>query len=116
MTVTATVTLPAYLAAAKEARTLRKAIAVYSKPMDAEVAAMVLAKDGQEGLDTLVAACATYLAEQKDMLAEVTVVTDAWEAKACTRCSGTGDYQAPTSHMSKGRPICFQCKGTGQRR
>lgn len=105
-----------YIALSNEARTLRAAIATYRKPMDEVMVEMVLAREGQAGLDSLKAASAQYLAEQEARLAEITPAIEAHEATMCRRCSGTGDYQAPTSHYRGGRPVCFDCKGSGQRK
>ncbi len=34
--------------------------------------------------------------------------------RACFHCHGTGLYQAPTSHYTQGRPVCWKCGGTGE--
>lgn len=117
MTATATIATAAdYRRVASEARTLRAAIASYSRPMDEALVALVVEREGQEGLDRLVAASAQYLADQRAALAPLAAAMGAWEADRCTRCSGTGDYMAPTSRMRRGRPVCFQCGGSGQRK
>ena len=108
-------TAATYRTAAAEARALRGVIAHYSTPLDVELTERIVARQGQAALDEMLAVSATFLAQKVARLAEVCVITDAWEAQACTRCSGTGDYQAPTSHYRGGSPVCFSCSGTGQK-
>jgi hypothetical protein len=115
MTATTALTAAQYRTLANEARTLRASIATYSKPMDEALRALVLEHEGQAGLKALEVASAQYLSEQRAALAAITPAMEAYEANACTRCSGTGDYHGPTSHYRAGRPVCFQCKGSGHR-
>lgn len=47
-------------------------------------------------------------------VADATSRADALAELACYQCSGTGDYQAPTSHLTRGRPLCWKCGGDGR--
>lgn len=105
-----------YLAIAAAARESRAIVRTYSQPMDEALRALVLEREGAEGLERLEVASAAYLAQQVALLEQADADMDEWLANKCTRCSGTGDYHGPTSHYRKGRPVCFQCGGSGQRK
>ncbi len=94
--------------------TARKALADAirnTQPLGDDLAARLLAHAGVERFAQMEAEVAAIAATIPALQAEV----DELEAQACTRCSGTGDYQAPTSHFRGGRPVCFACKGSGKR-
>lgn len=36
------------------------------------------------------------------------------EDRACYKCNGSGNYNAPTRAYRQGRPYCFKCDGKGE--
>lgn len=91
-------------------RELAEAIAG-SKPLDHVTRAALVASIGEARVAALEVECSALEDTIPALEAEVAHL----EATACPRCTGTGDYQAPTHHLSKGRPVCFACNGTGVR-
>lgn len=50
----------------------------------------------------------------RDTVATTAAVVAPLAERACFFCHGTGLYQAPTSHYTQGRPVCWKCGGTGE--
>ena len=97
----------AIVATRRELATARAIVA----PLDAETTARIrerVSADAWDAMETETAAIAATIPALAEQLEEL-------EARACPRCSGTGDYAGPTGHRRNGRPICFDCHGSGQR-
>lgn len=82
-----------------------------AKPLDVETQLRLrerMTPDAYTAMEAEVAIIASTIPE-------LTAKLDRLQALACPRCSGTGDYSAPTKHVRRGRPVCFTCDGTGRR-
>lgn len=89
--------------------------AIESSTIDADLAALALRRDP--------AGWAKCLREIADIVDALPALRAAWkdalktlsplEAKACTRCNGTGQYNGPSSATRRGVAYCFGCDGRG---
>lgn len=104
-----TSTLGAQLVAAR--KSLREAEGA-SRSLDTETIARVIARMGAERFAAMEDETAEIAATIPALRAEVARL----ESDACPRCAGTGDYSGPTGHLRGGRPLCFDCGGSGRRK
>jgi hypothetical protein len=47
-------------------------------------------------------------------LADAVATVEPLHSRCCHNCHGTGLYQAPTTHLTRGRPVCWTCNGSGE--
>lgn len=113
-------TFVAQLATARKAASdARKALDTAHKhvePPTAELHALFLTRPAQY------AECLRKMADIVATLPALTAAAEqsaaalaALEERACWKCSGTGEYSAPTRAYRQGKPYCFTCNGTGDR-
>lgn len=122
MAATATVTFAAQLAAARAAaNAAHKALndAIANVTLTPEFQRLALAERRTE----MYATCLRAMADIVDTLpalraavADAEATVNPLALRACWKCSGTGEYRAPTSAYRNGKPYCFTCNGTGEGR
>lgn len=98
-------------------RELRDADQAARQPIgfDGELRTRLVDSMGEAKVAETESAQAAYVADARDRAAILRAEWDDITRDDCGRCQGTGDYQAPTSHLQRGRPVCFRCGGTGRR-
>lgn len=92
-------------AAAKKAYTTAL---THVKPLDVELVTRLQAFDPAAYAD-----CVAKVNEIRFTLPKLQAEYNALAARACYRCHGTGQYQAPTTRTNRGIPVCFNCHGYG---
>lgn len=82
----------------------------WTKPLDAETAALLQARYPEKYAETeaKVAAIAATLPALR-------AAYEALDDQACGRCSGTGEYGGASRYTRKGLRFCFDCNGRGKR-
>jgi DnaJ-class molecular chaperone len=83
----------------------------HTKPLPAELAAQM-----RERMPEKMAECERQVAEIAATIPALQAAYDALADRACFWCHGTGLYQCPTSHLTRGRPVCWKCGGSGEAR
>lgn len=110
----------AYAAARKASADADKALAtalLHLTPPSADLHALMLTRpEGYAECLRKMADIAASLPMLREDVQRANTIADELSERACFHCHGTGNYQAPTSYLTRGKPQCWNCGGSGEAR